>query len=69
MDFYITEWADDTATLMTGSGDVLCVVSSIGEAQSSYPEDYSLEELLAAYRREHETSTIHVDGITPDANS
>jgi hypothetical protein len=53
MHLYIKEWADDTATLMTESGHVLCVFPSIEEAQSSCLEDYSLEDLLDAYHQEN----------------
>lgn len=62
MNLYIKEWADDTVTLMSESGRVLCVFPSIEEVQVTGLEDYSLDDLLAAYYRESEPSNS-ADGI------
>jgi len=63
MNLYIKEWADDTVTLMSESGGVLCVFPSIEEAQVSGLEDYSLDDLLTAYYRECEPNIISSDEI------
>ena len=49
MHVYIKEWADDTATLMTENGHVICVFPSIDEARQLCRDDYSLSELLSDY--------------------
>ena len=63
MNLYIKEWADDTVTLMNENGRVLGVFPSIEEAQASGLEEYSLDDLLAAYYQEYESDIIGSDEI------
>ena len=61
MHVYIKEWADDTATLMTENGHVICVFPSIDEAHLLCRDDYSLSELLSDYARGSAEEVIHAD--------
>ena len=61
MHVYIKEWADETATLMTDNGRVICVFPSIDEAQSLCRDEYSLNELLSSYYRESGAAAIQPD--------
>ena len=61
MNLYIKEWADDTVTLMSESGRVLCVFPSIEDVQVSGLDEYSLDDLLASYYQEHEPTIVGTD--------
>jgi hypothetical protein len=45
MKFYIKEWQDGTATLMTGSGQVLWTFSSVKDAEFVCKEWYRAQEI------------------------
>jgi hypothetical protein len=61
MTLYIKEWTDDTATVMTENGHVLCIFPSLEEAQTSCLEDYTLDDLQAAYAREYAADRLNAD--------
>lgn len=46
---------------MTETGHVICVFPSVDEARLSCLDDYSLNDLLAAYYREFDDREVNVD--------
>lgn len=52
MNFYIKEWPDNTATLMTGIGQVLWKFSSVDEARQACEDYYDLNAVEVEYRED-----------------
>ena len=52
MNFYIKEWPDHTATLMTDIGQVLWKFPSVAEARLMCEEYYRIDEVEVEYRED-----------------